>query len=40
MHELLIGENDFYESIFAALRIPYDPIHWAEDINVDLSDHV
>ncbi len=40
VHELLIGENGFYESIFAALRIPYDPIHWAEDINVDLSDHV
>jgi 2-oxoglutarate decarboxylase len=40
VHELLIGENEFYENIFAALRIPYDPIHWAEDINVDLSDHV
>jgi 2-oxoglutarate dehydrogenase E1 component len=40
VHELLIGERHFYEDIFAALRIPYDPIHWAEDINVDLSDHV
>ena len=40
VHELLIGEGLFYEGIFAALRIPYDPIHWAEDINVDLSDHV
>ncbi|MGE3447066.1 MAG: multifunctional oxoglutarate decarboxylase/oxoglutarate dehydrogenase thiamine pyrophosphate-binding subunit/dihydrolipoyllysine-residue succinyltransferase subunit [Microbacteriaceae bacterium] len=40
VHELLIGENQFYEGIFAALRIPYDPIHWAEDINLDLSDHV
>ncbi len=40
VHELLIGEHGFYENIFAALRIPYDPIHWAEDINVDLSDHV
>ncbi|MEO5921007.1 MAG: multifunctional oxoglutarate decarboxylase/oxoglutarate dehydrogenase thiamine pyrophosphate-binding subunit/dihydrolipoyllysine-residue succinyltransferase subunit [Pseudolysinimonas sp.] len=40
VHELLIGQNGFYENIFAALRIPYDPIHWAEDINVDLSDHV
>jgi 2-oxoglutarate dehydrogenase E1 component len=40
IHELLIGERHFYEDIFAALRIPYDPIHWAEDINVDLSDHV
>ncbi|HTL41126.1 MAG TPA: multifunctional oxoglutarate decarboxylase/oxoglutarate dehydrogenase thiamine pyrophosphate-binding subunit/dihydrolipoyllysine-residue succinyltransferase subunit [Pseudolysinimonas sp.] len=40
VHELLIGENHFYEDIFAALRIPYDPIHWAEDINVDLSERL
>ncbi|HWM34421.1 MAG TPA: multifunctional oxoglutarate decarboxylase/oxoglutarate dehydrogenase thiamine pyrophosphate-binding subunit/dihydrolipoyllysine-residue succinyltransferase subunit [Pseudolysinimonas sp.] len=40
VHELLIGENSFYENIFAALRIPYDPIHWAEDINVDLSERL
>ena len=40
VHELLIGERRFYEDIFASLRIPYDPIHWAEDINVDLSERV
>src|SRR6187402_903107 len=40
VHELLIGENHFYEGIFSALRIPYDPIHWAEDINVDLSERI
>ncbi|MDH6180496.1 2-oxoglutarate decarboxylase [Microbacteriaceae bacterium SG_E_30_P1] len=40
IHELLIGERDFYQEIFAALRIPYDPIHWASDINVDLADNV
>jgi 2-oxoglutarate decarboxylase len=40
VHELLIGERRFYENIFAALRIPYDPIHWAPDISVDLSDAV
>ena len=40
IHERLIGEHDFYESIFAALRIPYDPIHWAADISVDLADNV
>jgi len=40
VHELLIGQRDFYEDIFAALRIPYDPIHWAEDINVDLSERI
>ena len=40
VHELLIGERNFYEDIFAALRIPYDPIHWASDISVDLADQV
>jgi 2-oxoglutarate dehydrogenase E1 component len=40
VHELLIGERGFYEGIFAALRIPYDPIHWASDIHVDLADSV
>jgi len=40
VHELLIGERGFYESLFADLRIPYDPIHWAQDIHVDLADDV
>ncbi len=40
IHERLIGEHLFYEDIFAALRIPYDPIHWAADINVDTADSV
>jgi 2-oxoglutarate decarboxylase len=40
IHERLIGQHKFYESIFAALRIPYDPIHWASDISVDVADNV
>ena len=40
IHELLIGQDGFYEDIFAALRIPYMPIHWAEDIAVDQADAV
>lgn len=40
VHELLIGGHRFYEDIFAALRIPYDPIHWAADIHVDTADSV
>jgi 2-oxoglutarate decarboxylase len=40
IHERLIGEKGFYEEIFAALRIPYDPIHWAADINDDPAVHV
>lgn len=40
VHELLIGARGFYDDIFAALRIPYAPIHWASDINVDLAERV
>lgn len=40
VHELLIGQHNFYEDIFAAMRIPYAPIHWAPDISVDLASAV
>ncbi|GAA5039242.1 multifunctional oxoglutarate decarboxylase/oxoglutarate dehydrogenase thiamine pyrophosphate-binding subunit/dihydrolipoyllysine-residue succinyltransferase subunit [Microbacterium fluvii] len=40
VHELLIGQRGFYEGIYSSLRIPYAPIHWASDINVDLAERV
>ena len=40
VHELLTGGRGFYESIFSALRIPYAPIHWNRDINVDVAERV
>jgi 2-oxoglutarate dehydrogenase E1 component len=40
VHELLVGERGFYDNIFAALRIPYAPIRWAKDINVDIAERV
>ncbi|MFT4306891.1 MAG: multifunctional oxoglutarate decarboxylase/oxoglutarate dehydrogenase thiamine pyrophosphate-binding subunit/dihydrolipoyllysine-residue succinyltransferase subunit, partial [Microbacterium sp.] len=40
VHELLTGQRDFYDQIFAALRIPTAPIRWASDINVDISERV
>ncbi len=40
VHERLIGGHDFYEEIFAALRIPYKPVQWASDIHVDVSGQV
>jgi 2-oxoglutarate decarboxylase len=40
VHELLIGQRDFYQGIFSDLRIPYEPIHWASDIHVDLGNQV
>ncbi|QAY60681.1 multifunctional oxoglutarate decarboxylase/oxoglutarate dehydrogenase thiamine pyrophosphate-binding subunit/dihydrolipoyllysine-residue succinyltransferase subunit [Microbacterium protaetiae] len=40
VHELLVGERGFYDAIFAALRIPYAPIRWAQDIKVDVAERV
>ncbi len=40
VHERLIGERGFYDDIFAALRIPYQPIRWNADIAVDLAERV
>ena len=32
IHELLLGSEGFYDEIFSALRIPYQPIRWVVDI--------
>ena len=32
VHGLLLGNDDFYDEIFRALRIPYEPIRWAADV--------
>ncbi|MHA6805528.1 multifunctional oxoglutarate decarboxylase/oxoglutarate dehydrogenase thiamine pyrophosphate-binding subunit/dihydrolipoyllysine-residue succinyltransferase subunit [Salinifilum ghardaiensis] len=32
MHELLLGEDGFYDEVFASLRIPYEPVRWTQDI--------
>lgn len=34
LHKLLIGENRFYDQIFASLRIPFEPIRWEQDVSV------
>ena len=31
MHEYLLGAENFYDEIFSALRIPYEPIRWSTD---------
>ncbi len=31
MHELLLGDDGFYDEIFRALRIPYEPVRWVQD---------
>ncbi|MCU1528874.1 MAG: kgd, partial [Frondihabitans sp.] len=40
VHEMLIGGRGFYDDIFASLRIPYAPIRWNADINVNLAERV
>ncbi len=40
VHERLIGGHHFYEEVFAALRIPYKPIQWANDIHVDVTGQI
>ena len=40
IHELLLGEDDFYDEIFRSLRIPYEPIRWARDIAHAHDDQV
>ncbi|MCW2680845.1 MAG: kgd [Frankiales bacterium] len=31
MHQLLLGEDGFYDEVFASLRIPYVPVRWVPD---------
>jgi multifunctional 2-oxoglutarate metabolism enzyme len=32
VHQLLLGEDNFYDDIFTSLRLPYEPVRWVEDI--------
>jgi 2-oxoglutarate dehydrogenase E1 component len=32
IHELLLGENGFYDEIFTSLHIPYEPVRWVRDV--------
>ena len=31
--ECLLGQHDFYDEVFAALEIPYEPVRWHRDVN-------
>ncbi|MGE5136751.1 MAG: multifunctional oxoglutarate decarboxylase/oxoglutarate dehydrogenase thiamine pyrophosphate-binding subunit/dihydrolipoyllysine-residue succinyltransferase subunit [Gemmatimonadota bacterium] len=39
-HQLLLGEDGFYDDVFQALRIPYEPIRWVHDIPAGHEDDV
>ncbi|MCP2307540.1 multifunctional oxoglutarate decarboxylase/oxoglutarate dehydrogenase thiamine pyrophosphate-binding subunit/dihydrolipoyllysine-residue succinyltransferase subunit [Kitasatospora paracochleata] len=40
IHQLLLGENGFYDEIFESLRIPYEPVRWATDVATTHDDEV
>ena len=31
IHQLLLGEDGFYDDVFASLRVPYEPVRWVQD---------
>jgi 2-oxoglutarate dehydrogenase E1 component len=33
MHQLLIGEDGFYDEIFHSMGVPYEPVRWLRDVN-------
>jgi 2-oxoglutarate decarboxylase len=38
VHALLLGEDGFYDDIFRALRVPYEPVRWVQDLPDDAVD--
>ncbi len=40
IHELLLGSDGFFDGVFAALRIPYEPVRWAQDISASHEDDI
>ena len=40
IHELILGGDHFYDEIFSALRIPYEPIRWSVDFHFSKEDQI
>ena len=40
IHQLLLGAENFYDEIFESLRIPYEPVRWSVDLQVDPADQI
>jgi len=46
IHQLLLGEDGFYDDIFTSLRLPYEPVRWVKDFdkgrygNIDRTSRV
>jgi 2-oxoglutarate dehydrogenase E1 component len=37
--ECLTGQHGFYESVFAAMDVPYEPVRWQADVNAGEGEH-
>ncbi|MBV8387448.1 MAG: 2-oxo acid dehydrogenase subunit E2, partial [Acidimicrobiia bacterium] len=40
IHDLLMGADGFYEDIFSAMGVPYEPVQWRPDVNPLDSERV
>jgi multifunctional 2-oxoglutarate metabolism enzyme len=40
IHQLLLGDDGFYDGIFTALQIPYEPVRWIKDISAGHEDDI
>ena len=40
IHQLLLGDNRFYDEIFESLRIPYEPVRWIQDVDSSHDDDI
>jgi 2-oxoglutarate decarboxylase len=40
VEQLLLGEDGFYDALFQALRIPYEPVRWVRDIPSGHEDDI
>ncbi len=40
IHQLLLGENGFWDEVFQALTIPYEPVRWVRDIPAGHEDDI
>jgi multifunctional 2-oxoglutarate metabolism enzyme len=40
VHELLLGEHNFYDDIFTSLRVPYEPVRWTSDVSLNSEGQI
>ena len=40
VHQLLLGDDGFYDELFESLKIPYEPIRWMPDVQASKDDDI